>query len=165
MIRALDATLRITGPRGTRDVPAEAFFHTHFTTAVEADELLVEIGIPRARPGTGAAFTEVSRRHGDFALVGVAAQVTLERGVVADARICLSGVADQPLRCSSAEAALLGGPVDARTARAAADAAREGLEPTGDLHATVAYRRDVAGTLVERALMTAAARAQGGDTA
>lgn len=160
VMRALDATIRAASVRGVRDIPAADFFRTHLTNALEADELLVEIELPRTPARTGAAYLEVSRRHGDFALAGVAVQVTLGlEGTVEDARICLSGVGDVPHRCSEAERLVTGRPLDEEIARAAGDAARASVRPTGDLHATAEYRRDVAGTLVERALPQAVARA------
>ncbi len=160
VVRALDGVLHVSGPGRSRVIPAAEFFVTHLTTALEPGELLVEIELPRAAPRTGAAFLEVSRRHGDYALVGVAAQLTLDvDGVVADAGVCLTGVADTPWRCAEAERALVGARPDARAAARAAEAARADLEPAADLHASSAYRRDVAGTLVERAVPIAAARA------
>jgi aerobic carbon-monoxide dehydrogenase medium subunit len=161
VVRALDGVMHIAGPAGrSRAIPAADFFVTHLTTALEPDELLVEIELPRAAPRTGAAFLEVSRRHGDYALVGVAAQLTLDpEGAVADARICLSGVADTPWRCTEAERALVGARPEGRAAAEAAAGVRADLEPAADLHASSAYRRDVAGTLVERAVPMAAARA------
>jgi aerobic carbon-monoxide dehydrogenase medium subunit len=160
VVRALDGTMRATSARGTRDIAAADFFRTHLTTALEPDELLTEIDLPRALGRTGAAYLEVSRRHGDFALAGVAVQVTLSPdGVLEDVRICLSGVGETPYRCTEAERLLAGGRLDDALALAAGDAAREGLHPTGDLHAPAEYRRDLAGTLVERALPQAAAAA------
>jgi carbon-monoxide dehydrogenase medium subunit len=158
--RALDATMRAASVRGTRDIPASEFFRTHLTSTLEPDELLVEVELPRAPVGTGAAYLEVSRRHGDFALAGAAVQVTLDAGgAIEEARICLSGVADAPHRCTESERLVAGGHLHAELARAAGDAAREELRPTGDLHATAAYRRDLAGTLIERALPAAVAAA------
>jgi carbon-monoxide dehydrogenase medium subunit len=163
VVRALDGVMHVHGPGGSRAIPAEEFFVTHLTTALEPEEVLVEIELPRAAPRTGAAFLEVSRRHGDYALVGVAAQLTLEAdGTVADARVCLTGVADTPWRCAEAERALVGAGAAGSYHRAAAEAAegaRADLEPAADLHASSAYRRDVAGTLVERAVPAAAAHA------
>lgn len=160
VVRALDGMLVAASVRGTREISAADFFRTHFTTALEPDELLVAVELPRVAPHTGVAYLEVSRRQGDYALVGAAAQVTIgPDGTIAEARICLSAVADIPRRCTEAERALVGQRIDEGTARAAAEAAREGLEPLDDLHATGAYRRDVAGTLVERALPLASARA------
>jgi carbon-monoxide dehydrogenase medium subunit len=160
VVRALDGTMRAASTRGTREIPAAEFFRTHLTSALEPDELLVEIDLPRAPARTGAAYLEVSRRLGDFALAGAAVQVTLAAdGAVQDARICLSGVGEAPHRCIEAERLLAGRPLDEALARAAGEAARDGLQPTSDLHASAAYRQEVAGTLVERALPRAAAAA------
>src|SRR6266700_3200278 len=125
-----------------------------------AAELLVETRFPPLPPRSGACVLEVSRRQGDFALVGVALQVTLDDGgTVADARVCFIGVAEVPRRCPEAEAVLSGcSPADAEAVSAAADRAREVLTPASDLHASADYRRDVAGTLLERAFIGAARR-------
>lgn len=158
--RALDATMRAASVRGTREIPASEFFRTHLTNALEPGELLVEVDLPRAPARTGAVYLEVSRRHGDFALAGAAVQVTLDAdGAIDQARICLSGVSDAPHRCSESERLLTGRHLSRELTRAAGDAAREELRPTSDLHATAAYRRDVAGTLIERALPAAVAAA------
>ena len=158
---ALDAVFVARGPSGSREVAATDFFRTHLTTALAADELLTEIRFPRAEPGTGAAMLEIGRRRGDFALVGVAVQVRLTDGEIADARVCFTGVDEVPHRCRTAESVLVG----ARPAKAvldrAADAARDDVRPSGDLHATAAYRRDVAGTLLARAVAEATHRAEG----
>jgi CO/xanthine dehydrogenase FAD-binding subunit len=166
---ALDAVFTAVSVRGQREIGAAAFFRTYLTTALEPDELLTSVRFPRAAPGTGAAFAEVSRRSGDFALAGVAAQLTVTGGRVTDARICIAGVADVPHRCPDAEAILAGAACEpGRPApdalapdvlAAAADAVRAAVRPGGDLHATAAYRTDVAGTLTARALEDAAREA------
>jgi carbon-monoxide dehydrogenase medium subunit len=157
--RALDATFVAAGPRGRREIPAADFFVANLMTALQADELLVEVRFPRAAPGTGAAFHEVGRRRGDFALVGVAAHVTVEDGTVADARICLAGVAPTPYRATEAEGLLTGRPLtDGRLAEAA-DAVRAAIRPSDDLHATAGYRQDVGGVLTTRAVSEAHRRA------
>lgn len=160
--RALDAIFVVRGPGGVREIAAPDFFDGHFTTALAAADLLVEIRFPRAAPGTGAAFAEVARRQGDFALVGVAAQVTLDGGVLRDVRICVSGVAPVPHRATEAESVLTGHPPDERRRSEAADAVRAAIDPTADLHATAAYRKDVAGVLTERALTEATRKATPG---
>jgi aerobic carbon-monoxide dehydrogenase medium subunit len=153
---ALDATLTAVSARGRRDITAAEFFRGYLTTALDPDEMLTEIRIPAAGAHTGAAFLEVARRRGDFALVGVATQVTMADDLVADARICVSGVGQIPCRCPEAEALLAGArPVQAVLARAA-DAVRASVWPGSDVHATAAYRTDVAGTLAARALAAAA---------
>lgn len=156
---ALDATLVAAGTGGRREIRAADFFVGNLMTALRCDEVLVEVRIDRAPPGTGAAFEEVSRRRGDFALVGVAAQLTVAAGRVGDVRICLSGVAPVPYRAGRVEALILGQRLDDRLLDRAAQAIRDGIEPGGDLHATAAYRRDVAGVLVARALRAAHDRA------
>lgn len=157
--RALDAVFAAAGPRGRREIAARDFFRTHLTTDLEADELLVAVRFPRAAPRTGAAFEEVGRRRGDFALVGVAAQVTLDDGRLADVRICLTGVASTPYRATEAEDLLRGRPPEPAELTRAADAVRDILTPSDDLHATAGYRKDVAGTLLTRAVTAACRRA------
>jgi carbon-monoxide dehydrogenase medium subunit len=156
---ALDAVFVAESVRGRREIPAAEFFRTHLTTTLDADELLTEIRFPTAAPATGAAFLEVARRRGDFALVGVAVQVTLDGERIVDARVCFTGVDQIPYRCREAEAALLGATASSPMVRDAADAARAGMRPSGDLHATGAYRKDVSGTLLIRGVTEAARRA------
>lgn len=155
---ALGATFIAARAGGTRAIGADRFYQGYLTTALAPEELLTEIRFPAAAPRTGAAFTEVARRRGDFALVGCAAQVTLEGGGIADARICLSGVAAVPVRCAVAEDLLRGQPLEAALA-AAAEAAAAGLNPPADLHASAEYRRHLATVLVRRTLTQAHERA------
>ena len=161
---ALDAVCVARSSRDSREIPAAEFFRTHLTSALRPDEILVQVRFPCAAPGTGAAFLEVGRRRGDFALVGVAVQLTVRDGVVDDCRICFSGVADTPYRAAAAEAVLTGQPVEANRTRAAADAVRDVLRPTSDLHAPAEYRKDVAGVLLERAVALAHRRATGAES-
>lgn len=159
---ALGAEITLSSARGTRDVPAAEFFRGYLETAVEPGELLTAVRFPRPSGRTGTAFAEVSRRHGDFALVGVAASVELGADdAVADARLAFLGVGATPVRADAAEAALRGRPLDADAAGAAATAVAEQLDPRGDLHASADYRRHVAGELTRRVLATAADRARG----
>lgn len=160
VVVALEATMVVVGPRGTRQIPAKDFFLANLVTALEHDEVLTEVRIiPPAGP-TGAAFEEVARRRGDFALVGAGAQVRLAPdGTIADIRICLTGVSPIPHRAVEAETILIGHALNAQSIRSAADATRDVLRPSGDLHATADYRRHVAGTLVSRVVQTAVQRA------
>lgn len=160
VIRALDAVLVVVGPQGRREVDASEFFVANLVTALGDDELLVEIRLKPAPARTGAAFDEVARRRGDFALVGAGAQITLASdGTVEQARICITGVERTPHRATEAESLLVGARADVRTIEAAAARAQAGADPTGDLHATAAYRSDVAGALVERVVTEAFDRA------
>jgi carbon-monoxide dehydrogenase medium subunit len=159
---ALDAQLVAqSAARGERIIPAAEFFQGFLTTALEEDEAITQVRFPVAQPRTGACFDEVARRHGDFAIVGVATQLHLDgEGRVDDARIVLSGVSDAPLRRPEAERAIVGATPGADAFDAASDAAADGLAPPADLHGTSAYRIHVARVLVRRALQKAAQRAE-----
>ncbi|HEX8209142.1 MAG TPA: xanthine dehydrogenase family protein subunit M [Longimicrobium sp.] len=160
---ALGARFHLRGPNGTRTVTAEDFFTGLFGTALEPEEMLVEIEIPRAAPGTGFAFDEISRRHGDFALAGVAASVQVDAdGRCTSARVALLSVGDGPVLAAQAAAALDGqSPTDDAIRAAAHAAAHQDIDPPGDIHATPAYRRQLAEVLVRRVLPRAFERARG----
>ncbi|NMI01623.1 FAD binding domain-containing protein [Pseudonocardia acidicola] len=155
---ALDADLVATGPEGTRTIPAAEFLLGPFSTALRPDEILTQIRVPRR--GGGHAFVEFARTHGNFALVGVAAQVEVGADRVRRAAIALTGVAPTAIRATAAENALVGAAPDAETIAAAADAAVAGLTPAGDLHASAATRTALARSYVRRALERAISRAQ-----
>jgi aerobic carbon-monoxide dehydrogenase medium subunit len=156
----LDAELVVEGPGGERTIPAAEFFTGFFTTAIGEDEILTAVRVRSAGPGTGAAYEEVARRHGDFAMAGVAAVVRLDGDTIAEARVAISGVDLAPVRASKAEAVLAGQTADDTTLSAAAAAATADLHPSSDLHGSAAYRRHLAGVLIRKAVRTAAARAR-----
>ena len=155
-----EGTLTVLGPRGRRDIPALELFVGPLTTSVRPDELALASRWPLPPAHAGWGFHEVARRHGDFALVGAAALVTVRAGRVERARIAVFGAGPTPTRADEAERLLRnqapGGEVIAEAAAAAARA----LEPAADLHASADYRRRVASTLVDRALHDAFARAR-----
>ena len=157
---ATDATMVVQGPSGERVVTADEFFLGHYTTAIEDDECLVRIDIPTATASAGWSVQEVARRHGDFALVGVAAMVALAAdATIAEARLCLFGVGERPLRVAAVESALVGAAATTETfASAAADATRD-LTPGSDIHGSGEYRRHLAEVTVRRALAAATERA------
>ena len=159
---ALRARLHLRGPGGMRTVAADDFFTGLFGTTLEPEEMLVEIEIPTATPGTGFAFDEISRRHGDFALAGVAASVQVDaEGRCTGARIALLSVGDGPVLAAQAAAALHGqAPTDDAIRAAAHAAAQQDIDPPGDIHATPAYRRQLAEVLVRRVLPRAFERAR-----
>jgi carbon-monoxide dehydrogenase medium subunit len=146
--------------RGTRTIAAGDFFQGPLMTALASDELVTETRwtLPAAHAGWG--FREMARRHGDFALVGVAVALTLARGAVAQARIALFGAAATPVRAREAERALTGQRPSDHVLAEAARAATTGLETVADIHAPAAYRASVARTLTTRALADAVARAK-----
>jgi carbon-monoxide dehydrogenase medium subunit len=160
---ALDARFHLRAPGGTRVVTAGDFFTGLFGTAMEAEEMLVEVEIPPMAPRTGWAFDEVSRRHGDYALAGIAATVQVDdAGRCHAARIALLSVGDGPVLAAEAAAALVGqDPTDAAIRAAAEAAAQRDIDPPGDIHATPAYRRQLVDVLVRRVLPRAFARAAG----
>lgn len=153
---ALGAEMVISGPRGERRVPAESFFRSFFTTDLEPDEMLIEIHVPSAPDARlrRTAFKEIARRHGDFAIVGAAVVVDLdEHSRVAAARISVLGAGEVPIRVHSAESMLIGAQLDDREAHQSAEVEiRRSIRPPDDSHASARYRRNVAGTLVRRAL-------------
>jgi carbon-monoxide dehydrogenase medium subunit len=157
----LDAQLRVVGPRGQRSVAAEDFFEGYLTTLLEPDEILTETWLPPVVPGTGQAWIEFARRHGDFALAAVAVSLTLRDEDVVTARIVLAGVGGKPVRAREAETVLIGGSVRER-ASAAADAVRTSIDPDADIHASKEYRSHLAGVLTERAIHLANDRALAG---
>ena len=124
--------------------------------------MLVEIEVPAPPPRTGAAFVEFTRRHGDFALAGAAAVVTLsETGACERAAIALLAAGPTPVRATAAEEWLPGVVVDERTAAEAGTRAAAGLRPPSDVHGSTEFRRGLAEVMVRRALLLAAQRAQG----
>ncbi len=157
---ALGARLVLASTRGERVVPAAEFFTGLFATALTEGELITAIEIPALPARTGTAFLELARRHGDYALVGVTAVVTIDSGArVADARIVLFSVGEGPVRATHAEQALAGTTGDAAALRTAADAVQRDIDPSSDIHASSAYRRQLASVLTRRALAAAIGRA------
>lgn len=158
---ALDAELVAQShDRGRRTIKAADFFTGFFTTALTPDEILTAIRFPAPAPGTGSAIAEVTRRHGDFAVVGAVAVVRLEAGRIADARLVLTGMSDTPVRATAAESMLVGAePTDEAFTAAAGEASKD-LSPRADVHGTSAYRRHLAGVLVRRTLSAAVQRAR-----
>jgi aerobic carbon-monoxide dehydrogenase medium subunit len=151
--------------RGTRVIAADAFFRGYLTTALEPDELLTEFRLPAWPAGTGWSFQEVARRHGDFALVGIAAALRLDAaGTCQDVRLAAIGAGPGPLRGRAAEAVLRGQPFSSDSVTAAAQALGKEVDPASDVQATAAYRRHVTMVLARRALEEAAARARASAT-
>ncbi|MGH7553620.1 MAG: FAD binding domain-containing protein [Longimicrobiales bacterium] len=150
---ALDAMFRLRSARGERRLEARDFFTGLFATVLASDELLVEIDVPALPAGTAIAFEEIARRHGDYALLGVAAVVALDSaGVCRDARLAYVNAGPGPQRAPTAEAALVGRRPDARSIDECAQAALSDLRPSADVHASVEYRRQLARVLTMRAL-------------
>jgi carbon-monoxide dehydrogenase medium subunit len=125
--------------------------------------MLTEIELPLQRPRTGSCFMEVARRRGDFAIVGVAAQITLDdHRACSDIRLAFCGVGDTPVDASPAASMLIGQSPTDNTFRDVAASVQTMIEPAGSVHATADYQRHLAGVLTERALRTAHQRARDG---
>jgi len=154
--RALDAEFVVRGQSGERVVPAAEWFEGFLTTSRRPDELLTEVRFPAAERGTGISFQEVARRHGDFAIVGLAASLTLSGGAISDARLAFSGVSDVPVRAVGAEELLVGEGPSPELFDEAARRATDDIDPPADLHGSSDYRRKVAGALARRGLRAAA---------
>jgi carbon-monoxide dehydrogenase medium subunit len=155
----LDARFTVRGPSGRRVLGAGEFFRSQLTTALDPTELLTEVWFPATPPGSGSAWLELARRHGDYALAGVGVVLTFDGERVRAARLALTGVGDTPIRAREAEALLAGQPLTSAQLLRAVEAVRRAIDPGGDIHATPEYRRHVAGVLVGRALRLAARRA------
>jgi carbon-monoxide dehydrogenase medium subunit len=160
--RALDAEFVVRGPAGERVIPAAQWFEGYLTTARRSDELLVEVRFPAAAQGTGVSFQEVARRHGDFAIVGLAVSLVLSGGVISDARLAFAGVSDVPVRAADAEDLLAGERPSAELFDEAARRATGGIDPPADLHGSSDYRKTVAAAIVRRGLRAAADHAARG---
>jgi CO/xanthine dehydrogenase FAD-binding subunit len=156
VFRCLDGLATVRSRRARRLIPASEFFLYTFTPAIAPDEMLTEVWLPLPAPRTGQAFLEVGRRHGDFALVAAAATLTLdEHHHVSEVRVALGGAAPVPARAALAEAMIYGRRPALELFREAAHAAADDTEPASDVHADAAYRREVAATLMYRALKLA----------
>ncbi|MEW5988969.1 MAG: xanthine dehydrogenase family protein subunit M [Chloroflexota bacterium] len=157
---ALQARLRLRSSQGERWVAAEEFFLGLFTTALAPEEILVEVTIPPMPPRTGWSFLEVSRRPGDYAQAGVAALATLdESGVCRQARLVYLSLGEMPMVAREAAGLLVGQRPDVALIQAVAEvASQQEIEPTADIHASVAYKRHLARVLTRRALQQALAR-------
>ncbi|MFJ7212789.1 FAD binding domain-containing protein [Amycolatopsis sp. NPDC098790] len=152
VLTALDAKFTLASARGVRTVPAADFFLFHLTTALEPDELLLEVSVDRPGANQFSAFREFATRRGDFALAGVAVVCEVDGGVVTACRIAAAGVAPTPQRLTDTELLVTGQPLGPDLGAAAEATARAQVDPTGDIHASAAYRARLTGVLVKRAL-------------
>jgi len=160
---ALGAELKAVGPKGARTIKADDFFKDLLTTALGSDEVLTEIRVPSLAAHTGAAYVKHPHPASRFAVVGVAAVVTLDgSGKVSAARVAVTGVGPKAVRAKGVEGALTGKAPDAATIQAAAAKAADGIDISADLQGSVEYKRHLTQVYAKRALEAAAARAKGG---
>jgi carbon-monoxide dehydrogenase medium subunit len=159
---ALDARMVAAGPGGERTIPADQFFTGIMTTALSEDEILVAVHVPASAPGQGSAYEKFSHPASRYAVVGVAAWVTVTNGTCSSARIALGGLLPNARRASAAERALIGKALTDEAIAAAGDqvAADLGGDVAGDIYASAEYRAAMAPVFTKRALANAAARAR-----
>lgn len=163
LLTLLDGELTARSVEGERRIAAEDFFEFVFTTALEPDELLVEIGFPVLKAGEGWAFREFARRHGDFAVAGAAATVLLDdAGRIARARLAACGISSTPVRLRDAERSLIGQAPEPDVFQAAGELAREAVTMSDDTAASADYRRHLLAGLVVDVLTRATTRTGGG---
>jgi len=155
----LGAEFLLRSKSAVRVVPAAEFFLSYLTTAIRPAELLTEIRLPKWPSGEAWAVQEIARRKGDFALIGVALRAELDAvETVQKAVIVMFGVGGKPLRMERAEAILKGRRISEAFLRELSGVVAEELEPDSDIHASAAYRKEVGGVLVRRALESALAK-------
>lgn len=156
---AVDARMRVRGGAGQREIPAAEFFLGPLTSALEEDEVLTEIVVPPPPPRSGSAFSEVSRRKGDFALAGIGAVVGIaDAGTIAYARVACTSLGPTALRATTVEEFLVGERPEAATFERAAELIDTDVRPNDSLHGTSAYRFRLARALTKRVLASAAER-------
>ena len=153
--RAAGASMIAVSSRGERAIEADEFFVGYLQTALDVDEILTEIRFPALAEGTGTAVVEVARRHGDYALVGLACSLTIESTITA-AALSFFGAGSTPIRLGEVEQLLIGEEPNEAAFTTAAAAVRSSIEPSADVHGSANYRRYLAGVLTQRGLTQAA---------
>ena len=154
-VLALDATLTVAGPSGRRTIGAAEFFVDYFTTALQPDEILVDVRIPK-HTDWAAHYEKLNRVAQAWSIVAVAATVEIDGGVIRQARVALTNMATVPVRAHGVEEALIGQPASEELIRAAAEHAVEGTDPITDSDADAEFRSHLAKVLTRRAVATAA---------
>jgi aerobic carbon-monoxide dehydrogenase medium subunit len=160
VLRALGATINVSGPGGDRSIAADDFFVDLFTTALKPGELVISVEVPVYGAGTGGSYQKHRHPASSYAVVGTAAFVSVDGGTCSSARIAVGGVTGKAERCEEAEKAIVGSEVDDETITASAARVSAALgNPLGDAYATGEYRVYLASVLTRRALADAFDRA------
>src|SRR5262245_11603658 len=157
VLTALDGSVVVRGPHGEHTLKPAELFQGYLTTNLQPDEILVEVRLPAMAAGTGFAFEEFSRRHGDFAIVGIAAMLVGDGERCRTARLATAGAGPIPTRLRSAEEILERDGLSEAALDAAARRAAELVDPDSDIHASAAYRKNLTRVLTGRALRRAKA--------
>jgi carbon-monoxide dehydrogenase medium subunit len=157
---ALGATVKATSANGSRTIPLDEFFKDYYETVLGPDEIITEVMVPKLAANTGGAYIKfLPRTADDYATVSAAAVLTLDKAKknIADVRIALGSVGVTPIRATAAEALLRGQPLKAEAFAEAGEKAKEAVDPISDFRGSAAYKRDMAGVFVRRALEKALA--------
>jgi carbon-monoxide dehydrogenase medium subunit len=160
VVLALGATINVMGPNGARSIAADDMFVAMMTTALSPDEVITSVTFPILGRGEGAAYAKLRQPASRYAIVGVAAYVKLDGGTVAACRIGVTGAGAVAVRQPAAEAALVGTSGDDAAVAAAANAAGDGIDYLGDIHASAEYRQAMVKVYTRRALTEALHRAR-----
>jgi len=161
LMQCLDASYVLTGPDGTREIPAREFYEAAYFTALAPEEILTAIKIPVPPAGHGYAYEKLKRKVGDYATAAAAVVLVMSGGTVSACSVALTNVADTPLHAEEAGAILTGSELDPETVKRAVAAAEAITDPASDGRGPAEYRTKMAGIMLERALARAADRAQG----
>jgi carbon-monoxide dehydrogenase medium subunit len=160
---ALDARIKLRSPKGEREVPIDQFFTGYYETVMQPDEMVTELTIAPARVASGYSFLKfLPQTADDYATVGVAATVAIDRGRVADVRVALGAAGSTPIRAGVVENALHGQEPNSRKLAEAAALVADIVDPIADFRGSAEYKRDMAVVFVRRALAQAAAAAKAG---
>ncbi len=162
VVLALEAEIVVIGPAGQRTIAARDFFQGPFATALGADEILTEVRVPILTRGTGGAYAKCENRASGYALVGVAAVISVSNGSCSAARIGITGAGASATRAAAAEAALVGSSLDDASITAAVDTVPNGIDLMSDLHASTEYRAALLKVYARRAIQSATAAARRG---
>jgi carbon-monoxide dehydrogenase medium subunit len=160
---AADARIVAASVKGSRSIKPADFFRSYFTTALREDEMIQKVQVPVPPPGTGSAYLKLSKGHNDFAVVAVAAKVTLDtEHHCKAANVVIGGVAPTPIHAEESEKLLIDCRLDDTAIEDTAQTASNGLRPPSDLRASAEYRSEMVKVLTKKAVKTAADRAHGG---
>jgi carbon-monoxide dehydrogenase medium subunit len=160
VLTALDGEVIVQGPKGRRTLKPGALFETYLTTSLAPDELLVEVRLPTTPTGAGYAFEEFARRHGDFAIVGIAALIVRDGARCTSARLASAGAGPVPVRLRAAEEILERDGLSDAAVEGAATRAAELVTPDSDIHASAEYRRHLTRVLTARAIRKSVERSR-----
>jgi aerobic carbon-monoxide dehydrogenase medium subunit len=152
---ALGATVKVTSADGSRVIPLDDFFTDYYETVLKPDEIVTEVFIPKMAPNSAGAYLKfLPRTADDYATVSAAAVLTLDKTkkMISDVRIALGSVGVTPIRASAAEAVLRGQPLKAEAFAEAGEKAKEAVDPISDFRGSAAYKKEMAGVFVRRAL-------------